>query len=1341
MKKQRYLVAAGTQNYKKAGAPSLDQVPLELKGIRALFARFGYERALEDEVDLDPETESLKTRLENWFFARDEGDTAVIYYTGHGFEQDGIHYLMTASTLEQGVTSALETDVFLRLLGTDAKLRRLLVIVDACYAGKGARDLMGLAQRMAARQDQRAFGRGEGIWIVATARAREEADQSAFVHALTHAVDVVSCATHESQEYLAFDALFEQVNQWLEDQGFDQVAGFAPVGLVHGLPPFLPNPGYADTSATAQLYEHAPAIADVVAQAPSRFAGRAAALAALHAVPAGSLRVVLGRPGSGKSALLAQFATRRAEADPAAIVAVQARGKTAEELASELNAPTKPRPEGRRTVVIDSLDEAVDPTGIAAHLRDRLVAHPDETVLVACRTNSLPDALQGIEAVDLDSATYLRRDDVAGYVADILLDRPLFAGRGDDVRRLSAAIAERAAGSFAVAAVAARTLASGDRIPTVDDLHVAALPDSLAAAFDAEMERWGDDAERLQDLLAPLAWSRGAGLPWETLWAPLASTLTGHARYRDEDVRWLLDHAGAYVLETQVVGSTVFRVFHEELAAHLRQRYSGTPQQAESTIVDTILHGVKDWSVASRYAREQLAGHARDAGRLDELLAEASFLVAADVDGLLSVLDGAISGAAQGVADVYAIASDQLRDARPEQRAATLGLVARQQGQEPLATALDPLSAGARWRCRWTDWAPVDLHRTITRMPGSVTAIATTDTDGRPLVAVGDSTGTLCVLDLASDRCVLEVQLAQPISTIAWLDATQPWQLAVGDRTGIVHLWRDVDDGDPVRLSAHERSIGAIAPGILEGRPILATTGQRSGAYVGTVRAWDAETLVAIGPEVDAFPGAAFTVDVVENDGAPILLVAGDPVYEHKPARPLRGFDPRTGRQRLSMSIGPFGYARTIAVHGTEVLVACHDKLIRYDLAAKRETASINTARLAPHAIVFDTDAKPMVGVVTWSGIDFLTAVDLQPDAAYPAIVQQGIAVVGSVVVDGHAMILTGGDDGAVRIWDAVRRTTPPARALPDVRAVAPSGSRVIDVRRPGRIAVHDARHGRPLPAPSAGPKLSPILATGQLASGVDVVFVVAEHDRLARFELRDNPVLVDAATVGQLWAIATHRMDDGRLLVATAHMPETNSHSVRLWDGATFEPLSDELELIDREDKMLVAVAFAELSGGLAVVAGGHARRVVGWNVAAALASAADRPLPSSALTIDVIAPLEAAITCLAVAPGAGAGTLLAGTDEGALIGITLPSGGLAFWRGDLQRARIDALAAGRIGDHTIVATADATGVLNIWTLASEPELLFAIPFGCEIADVALDDRAVFVATARGLTVLDIHP
>lgn len=108
------------------------------------------------------------------------------------------------------------------------------------------------------------------------------------------------------------------------------------------------------------------------------------------------------------------------------------------------------------------------------------------------------------------------------------------------------------------------------------------FPTTVGDALKRDLrERYPADLVRVRDLLLPLAYAEGAGLPRE-LWPLLANALT-EGRYTQGDVTWLLDHAGAYLVEALEDGRSVYRLYHEALAEHLRAGFDDLDMQRRIT--------------------------------------------------------------------------------------------------------------------------------------------------------------------------------------------------------------------------------------------------------------------------------------------------------------------------------------------------------------------------------------------------------------------------------------------------------------------------------------------------------------------------------------------------------------------------------------------------------------------------------------------------------------------------------------------------------------------------------------------------------------------------------------
>jgi len=615
--------ATYTQEYRAArGEDDRPELGDEVHRMQRLFTDLGYQTAAGFGVDLDRET--FRTRLRSFLIHPDrrEDDIIVIYYTGHGVIDHGELLLPMADATDDVTFTALPaSELTGRMLSGSVKVRRLLFVLDTCYAGAAVSGIAGGATGFLNRL--RMPETAPLIGLVVAARPTEQAGSGAFTQAFVDAVQHRASGGHEP-EFIALDGLVGVING--QTPPWQHARHFTTGDTITE---FLPNPRLdrwlRDLDLRTQAQRHLRTARDVEHRdhvmprargldAPGRddvwlFTGRHAALAAScrwmddHSGPA--ILVVTGDPGSGKSALLARLTVladprRRSRVPnlhtvpddtlprPEAIARfIHARGLTTEEVMAGLceatgaEATTSPSQllselRGRggdpTVVVVDAVDEAIGDRDHQAHSRFPLV---DEVLaplisaagrtplrlMIGTRRHLLPqlgDLARRPDlatVIDLDDEAFADRASLPRYVESCLLrltdESPYLHQPRPYLDAVCDAVAVAAGGSFLVALITARSLAlTPELVDPFDPYWRAQLPTKAADAMRADLDhRLEDEAPRARDLLLPLAYAHGSGLPWEDIWPSLARALCDHP-YDNADLDWLIENAGYYVIES-----------------------------------------------------------------------------------------------------------------------------------------------------------------------------------------------------------------------------------------------------------------------------------------------------------------------------------------------------------------------------------------------------------------------------------------------------------------------------------------------------------------------------------------------------------------------------------------------------------------------------------------------------------------------------------------------------------------------------------------------------------------------------------------------------------------------
>jgi len=987
------------------------------------------------------------------------------------------------------------------------------------------------------------------------------------------------------------------------------------------------------------------------------FRGRDAALAAVRrwltaAQPPGRPLVITGQPGAGKSAVIARAALQLEGDRVGPGLAFHGRGASHADLLHAVANVTGVdrygsadsligalRDHGGRPclVVVDALDE-VGTTADRRQIVDllmNLAALPGLRVAVATRPLAAglhdryrysPDALlptlgvtsaDSASLVDLDTGQYFDPAGVRDYAAALLTQLGADPGnppgggwsryRADSQmrNRVAAMVADRAGRNYLVAALAAERL-SRDAVvdPAAPGFDPRVIPASVGEALAKYLDGLAlRQRVHVRALLVALGYARGAGIDDRT-WLAFATALGYEVSVEDLDE--LRDSAAVdYLLQTARTADRrpVTRLFHQALTDELL--YPRDQPDDERLLVDFLLDEAARTGWASSYLRQHAADHAAAADRLDQLLEDPQYLLAAEPTRLVPHLGRPRSTTARTAAIVYRQAAHDLTDLDPASRASQLELYARRLGYPTMAGCIADAAPKRPWHTHWSHGRAFADHQTLTGHTDSVNAVAVGALpDGSPVVVSGSDDETVRVWRLADGSPVGHPFTGHTSSVTAVAVGALPDGTPVVVSGGsyddeTVRVWQ-LADGSPVGhpFTGHTGSVNAVAVGALpDGTPVVVSGGDH------TVRVWQLSDGRPTVPPVAGAGNSVYAVAVgALPDGTPVMVSAGDDAAVHvwRLADGSPVGHPLGGHSLVvpTVAVGALPDGTAVVVSGSD------DKTVRVwrlaDGSPVGHPFTGHTGSVAAVAVGALPDGSPVV--VSGSDDETVRVWQLADGApvGHPFTGHTGgvTAVALAALPDGTAVVVSGSDDGTVRVWQLADGapvghpltghtgsvTAVAVGALPDGTPVVVSGSRYNETT----VRVWRLADGSPVGRPFTGHNYDVLaVAVGALPDGTPVVVSGSQDSTVRVWRLADGASVGHPLRHVGLYDLAVGALPDGTPVVVSFDIIGHGSDELtaRLWRLADGRPVGHPLTFAHN---WVRAVAVGALPDGTPVVVSG---------------------------------------------------------------------------------------------------------------------------------------------------------
>ena len=1013
------------------------------------------------------------------------GDAIAVYVTGHGCSDQGVHWVVLRESDPTRLShDSLSTAELIRWLAAYRSLTHALVIIDLCQAGDALDELPATLQR----------DLPEGWLALFTVPAGTDAGLGAFAAALESVLDDYRVGSAPGSNtvdpYLTPSEFVPVLQRRLYEQ-----TGQALQSL--RLPPYeqsvcLPNPRYDATAAAAvatsaslrelavpqsALDSHWLQRAPVTSELGSVFTGRRTLMARLIDFVAGDpvTLLVTGRAGCGKSSALARLVTcsdaafREEYAEILAVaepvppvdsidVAVLATGKTPDQIARQLaealgvEAPTADaslqewieairmaleRRDSPVTVIIDALDEASDPAGVAFTLLERL--NPEDRrvmrLLIGVRSSGAePGAAQrGRELADtvaralnaprlqVDADEFWEPEDLADYASQLLArGKPPTPNQRD----LADRIATRSGRSYLVAGLVARHLARSSDGEVGDDAVLAALNSGVLELVLADLQSSITDPggrERVWQMLRATALAFGRGIPWRDVWASAATALDSTRPVVDDDVQWLLDHrSSGYLIRDLEDGSVVYRPFHDELKTALAKgRAADADQRSAHHAISDALLDLAGWRrdetmtrLPPAYVRRHLASHAAEAGILEEIL-EADRLPYLDpvrLSELLRLTEAPPHSGQWLLLGAWRSVRHRLSFEDPTASVAAYDHALLANGMTPPSRETE----GFHWSPRWTQW-----------MTGGTVVGALEGTpfstfghvEGRGVLGVGGH-GEVLVWDAATGSQVGEhLRAGDAVAAVA-MGGDRGDLVAAISRAGELRVWDAARRELLHHLRVPDSLFRTLATARLAGRWVVVTGGGDGEIHVY----WMDSGLQAMPPFGRIKAVRSIAVASTRNGARAVVGDQDGVVAQYDLDRAGAAVEPpiEMGEEVNAVDLFDAGPSGLIVAVGTT-----RGRAVAFDAETRQVLGPFwqHTAEVRAVALGV-VGGQPMLAAGAMDGA-VQVGPAVQPSVGLRLPHSSAVTSVEFGVVDGRSMLATSCQDGGTRLWDPVQPSAP----------------------------------------------------------------------------------------------------------------------------------------------------------------------------------------------------------------------------------------------------------------------------------------------------------------------------
>lgn len=1082
---QDLALTVGISVYDDPALAPLPQVDEEVRLVREALAATGFTAATQ--LLGGPTLAEVRAYLAQ---AHSATRRLVIYWTGHGVAGSTGPWLLTRDSRSSAPSpeSAMSVAWLASFLESLEGPTQVVVILDSCGSGATAAEIarhLNDVPRTRPKPNRRPIA----ISLISATYDESQALPLIFAQSLADALRDGPPITSwpVQQAMVPPQALARAADGWLREHGAPDAQRVSSHGVEAGTD-FFSN------------LRHNPNARDVLL-AGWAYVRRRGVLDAIDGWLAGTehgLFLLTGSMGTGKSTVVAQLAQSSAGPNPvspsstrsvlinlagglsllALLDALKRRvGVTVGDASPELVVAAVAASGRRLLLVVDSLEEAEpdDLEAIAQRLLVPLSRTPGVHVLVAARGGAtgwsesgglslLHRTASGV--LDLDADPDAARD-IARHVAQSVTATPSspYRSRPEIVDEVAAEVARASEGVFLVASTIGATLARAPAVlePGQKELQ-SVLGAGMGGAIKHDLSRFGPHASALVDLLLPLAWAEGPGLPPGELWLQMARALSiSGSPITAETLDWVLSNAGFYLASSTRDGELVYRLRHRAFVAYLRSLTSADAPSVHKSITAALRPAPGTWPSADPYVSRYLASHAALAGMLSELFDDPDFMAFADPHSLGNLASRIPVASRRWEIELYLQAGPLLDGLSPALRVFVLAsLRYDNSGHRSLQFTIRPPC-----QMQWTTAPPAAAHRLLRVGPESLESLAMLPGAGRWSLATGNryglvgqpDVGTIEIFDPSSTVPSHQLRsiVGSRIESLAYAPAADDSLLLCAYGNNVLEAWSMArrqllwsrDAGGPIFYTFLIRSRGEF---------LLATTDT-----VGAARVWRATTGDYVASLQPA--GGALFVLRVPLQGREVLCLGTNTgmlsFFDADTFHSLGSIEPEEVWTRAVFTVVN-GKAVIVGARGDgrlEMRAALDGRL----LAITREESEHSIETMC---VIGSPIGRPTIATGDGALVSLWSTAPLSLGNSLAGHIDSVTALGVLPTQSGQTSLVSAGNDGTIRIWPPVGdgrsygRATRPPESYHDVEVTELEGRTVLLAQASMTNTVVDSKSG-----------------------------------------------------------------------------------------------------------------------------------------------------------------------------------------------------------------------------------------------------------------------------------------